>query len=465
MGRSRRGGEADVSRDLPRRRRGSRRRTRLLPNPAWRTSYDREILRLAIPALGALAAEPLYILVDTAIVGHLGREQLAALGAAATALSVLAAFNFLQYGTTAQVARAKGAGQDEIARRLGAQALWLSLGVGVVLAAAIAALADPIVGLVGVDGRTADYAVTYLRIVSLGVPSFFLALGGQGFLRGVSDLASPLVLIVLGNALNVVLEVLFVYGFEWGIEGSAWGTAIAQSCMGLGFVWLIVRRVGRVDMRPVAALARRLLGVGKFILVRTTALISAFLLAGAVVARFGDAELGAYQISFQLWIFLALVLDAIAIAGQIIVGRELGAGRPQRAYEASVRMITLSVAAGAAFAVLLLVLADALPRVFTDDAAVLAQCALLWPIFAAMQPLNGAVFALDGILIGASDGPYIAASMIVALLACGAALVAAVVGDWGVRGVWAALVVLIAVRLATMGARFVRRRWLVTGWT
>jgi putative MATE family efflux protein len=429
-----------------------------------RSSYDRRILRLALPALGALAAEPLYILVDTAIVGHLGRSQLAALGAAATALSVLATFNFLQYGTTAQVARATGAGQDRDARRLGAQALWLSLGIGVVLAAAIALFAAPIVGLVGVEGQTAEYAATYLRIVSIGVPSFFLALGGQGFLRGVSDLTSPLVLIVLGNVLNLVLEVLFVYGFDWGIEGSAWGTAIAQSCMGLGFVWLIVRRVGAAGMAPSARLARRLLSVGKFIFARTAALICSFLLAGAVVARFGDAELGAYQISFQLWLFLALVLDAIAIAGQIIVGQELGAGRSGPAYEASSRMITLSVAVGGVFAVLLLLLGDVLPRVFTEDAAVLEQCALLWPIFALMQPLNGAVFALDGILIGASDGPYIAGSMVVAFVACAAGLAAAVVGDWGVRGVWAALAALILVRLATMGARFARRRWLVTGW-
>jgi MATE family, multidrug efflux pump len=429
-----------------------------------RSAYDGEILRLALPALGALAAEPLYILVDTAIVGHLGRSQLAALGAAATVLSVLATFNFLQYGTTAQVSRATGAGQDETARRLGAQALWLSLGIGVVLAAAIAALAVPIVELVGVEGRTADYAVTYLRIVSLGVPSFFLALGGQGFLRGVADLTSPLVVIVFGNALNVVLEVLFVYGFGWGIEGSAWGTVVAQSCMGIGFVWLIVRAVGRTDLAPVIRLARRLLSVGKFIFVRTAALMCSFLLAGAVVARLGDAELGAYQISFQLWIFLALVLDAIAIAGQIIVGRELGAGRPERAYDASVRMIGLSVVTGVGFALALLLLSDVLPRVFTEDATVLEQCALLWPIFALMQPANGAVFALDGVLIGASDGPYIAASMSLAFLACAASLAVAYAGDWGVRGVWAALAVLIAVRLATMGARFVRRRWLVTGW-
>jgi putative MATE family efflux protein len=426
--------------------------------------YDGEILRLALPALGALAAEPLYILVDTAIVGHLGRSQLAALGAAATALGVLATFNFLQYGTTAQVARATGAGEHAVARRLGAQALWLSLGIGIVLAVALAVLAGPIAALVGVEGRTAELAETYLRIVAIGVPSFFLALGGQGYLRGISELRAPLLVIVAGNVLNLVLELLFVYGFDWGIEGSAWGTAIAQSCMGAGFVWLIVRHVGRADLAPVVGLARRLLSVGKFLFVRTASLIAAFLLAGAVVARFGDAELGAFQISFQLWIFLALVLDAIAIAGQIIVGRELGAGRPERAFAASVRMIGLAVGVGTVFAVALLALSDVLPRLFTSDPAVLAQCALLWPIFALMQPLNGAVFALDGILIGAGDGRYIAASMVVAFAACAAVLAATVVGDWGVRGVWAAIAVLIVVRLGTMGARFTRRRWLVTGW-
>ena len=429
-----------------------------------RSAYDREIFRLAVPALGALAAEPLYVLVDTAIVGHLGRSQLAALGAAATVVSVFAMFNFLQYATTAQVARATGARQDLDARRLGAQAFWLSLAIGIVLCVALVLLAGEVVALVGVEGQTADYAETYLRIVALGVPSFFLALSGQGFLRGRSELTAPLVVIVLANVLNAALEVLFVYGFGWGIEGSAWGTAIAQSCMGAGFVWLIVSRAGRENMAPAVRFARRLLSVGKFIFVRTAALISAFLLAGAVVARFGDAELGAYQISFQLFLALALALDAIAIAGQILVGRELGAGRPDRAYDASVRMITLSVATGALFAVLLLALADVLPRLFSSDAEVLAECAALWPIFALLQPVSGAVFALDGILIGASDGPYIAGSMVVAFAACTACLGLAVAENWGVRGVWAALAVLILVRAVTMGARFARRRWLVTGW-
>ena len=404
------------------------------------------------------------MLVDTAIVGHLGRSQLAALGLAATVLSVFAMFNFLQYGTTAQVARAAGAGEAGAAARLGAQSLWLSLGIGLVLAVLVAALAGWAVALLGGEGRSADYAVTYLRIVAIGVPSAFVALGGQGFLRGVSDLRTPLLVVLAGNVVNVVLELVFVYGFDWGIRGSAWGTALAQTGMGIGILWAVLRRIGSVNAGLRSALALRLLSVGRFIFLRTLALISSFVLTGAVVAHIGEAELAAHQIAFQLFIFLALVLDAIAIAGQIIVGRELGAGRAGDAYAASARMIRLAVAVGAIFAIVLLVLRDAIPRGFSDDPDVLAQCALLWPLFAAMQPLAGAVFALDGILIGASDGPYLAASMAVAFGACVLTLLAAYEGGWGIRGAWAAVLVLMTVRLATLGIRFRRRRWLVTGW-
>ena len=430
-----------------------------------RSQYDREIAGLALPALGALAAEPLYLLVDTAIVGHLGREQLAALGIAFAVLGgVFAIFNFLQYGTTAQVARAGGAGAEETAHRLGAQAVWLSLAFGVGVAVLVAVLAEPLVSLMGGEGQTADYAVTYLRIAAIGLPAAFLALGGQGYLRGISDLRTPLVVLVVANAVNLVLEVVFVYGLDWGIKGSAWGTALAQLGMGAAFLVLIARGLNRTELVLRLALARRVLSLGKWIFIRTTALMASFVLAGAVATRFGDASIGAHQVAFQLWVFLALVLDAIAIAGQIIVGRELGAGNRDDAYSASARMIWLSVALGGAFAVVMLALAGLLPRIFTGDPAVLDEAALLWPLFALMQPLNGAVFALDGILIGAGDGPFLAGSMVAAFFACATVLLASLAEDWGIRGVWAALVVLIVVRLTLMAARFRRGRWLVTGW-
>jgi MATE family, multidrug efflux pump len=261
----------------------------------------------------------------------------------------------------------------------------------------------------------------------------------------------------------VILEIALVYGLGLGIEGSAWGTVAAQTGMGIAMAVAILRRVGLANAGLRPELARRLLTLGKFIFVRTVALLASFALAGIAVARLGDAPLAAHQVGFQLWVLLALILDAIAIAGQIIVGHELGATRPEAAFAASLRMIVLSVVVGAAFAVAFLGLGDVIPRAFTSDPAVLAQCALLWPIFALMQPLNGAVFALDGILIGASDGLYLALSMVAAFVVFAAALAVTMREDWGVRGVWAALTVLIVTRLAFMGARFATRRWLVTG--
>jgi len=430
-----------------------------------RSRYDGEILRLAVPALGALAAEPSYILVDTAVVGHLGRPQLAALGVSAVVLTALfAIFNFLQYGTTAEVGRASGAGQEVAARRLGAQALWLCLGVGVLLAAAVAALAPRIVALMGADGESAAYAESYMRIVAIGLPSAFVALGAQGYLRGVADLRTPLVVLAAGNAVNAVLNVTFVYGLGWGIEGSAAATAVGQTGMGAAFVAAILRSAG-ADLRPRPELMRRLIRIGRHIFVRTAALMSAFTLAGAIVTRFGDASIGAHQIAFQLWLFLALALDAIAIAGQVLVGRALGAGDAKRAYEASARMIWLAVYAGVVFAGALLLLEPLLPRIFTGDAAVLERAGAIWLLFALMQPLNGAVFALDGILIGAGDGPFLAGSMVAAFLVSASVALTAYVLDWGIVGVWAALVVLICVRLALMLWRFSGRRWLVTGWS
>jgi putative MATE family efflux protein len=430
-----------------------------------RSPYDREILRLALPALGALAAEPLYVLVDTAIVGHLGRPQIAALGLAGTLLAgAFTIFNFLTYGTTAVVARASGAGQQRAAAGLAAQALWVALGIGVVLLVLAEGLGGVVLDALGGHGRSGDFALVYLRIAAVGLPSALIALAGQGYLRGVSDLRRPLWIVIAGNGLNVVLEVLFVYGFHWGIAGAAAGTAIAQTGMGLAFVRELLRPPADTR-RPRLAQMRPLVRVGRHIFVRTTALYASFLVAASVLARVGDAELGAHQIAFQLFVFLSLVLDAVAIAAQVIVGRMLGAGDDRGAHDAARRMILWSVVLGLVFALVLLPLGDVVPRAFTNDPAVLDRAHEIWPLFALMQPLGGAVFALDGILIGASDTSYLMWSMLAAsvLVYIPIALVA-LAANWGIVGVWSGLVALIVARLTLLGARFVGRRWAVVGW-
>jgi putative MATE family efflux protein len=429
-----------------------------------RSRHDREIVRLALPALGALAAEPLYLLADTAMVGHLGTEELAALAIAATLLTgAFTLFNFLTYGTTAQVARFHGAGEELEAGRLAAQALWLSAGIGVCLTALLASLAVPLVEVMGGDGRTGDLAVMYLRIGSIGLPFALIALAGQGWLRGVSDLRKPLVIVVAANAANVALNVLFIYGFGWGLAGSAWATVVAQAGMGTAFVRALLAAPAD-SRRPSPSRMRPLARIGGEIFLRTAALYASFLLASAVVARIGDESLGAHQIAFQLFVFLALVLDAIAIAGQVIVGRSLGAGDAAGAYEAALRMIGWSVAVGAVFALVLLALIDVLPRAFTGDPAVVERAKEIWPLFALMQPANGAVFALDGILIGAGDTRFLMWAMLASsLLVFTPIALLSLALDWGIVGVWVGLVGLIAARLGTCAWRFAGRRWAVMG--
>jgi putative MATE family efflux protein len=422
---------------------------------------DREVFALAIPALGALAAEPLYVLVDTAIVGHLGTVQLAALAIAATVLSTgFTVLNFLTYGTTAQVARLHGAGRDEEAAGLGSQALWLGLGLGLILLVATIAFAPAAVSLMGGEDEVADGAVVYLRIAALGAPFFMIAAAGQGFLRGMRDLRTPLVILVVAHAVNVVLEVLFVYGFGWGLAGAAWGTVIAQAGMGLAFVQ-VQRRAGFEP--PLLARMRPLMRIGAEIAVRTGALLASFLVASAVLARVGAASLAAHQIAFQLFVFLALVLDALAIAAQVMVGRLLGAGDAAQARAAATRVILWSAVVGAGFGVVLLVLADVLPQAFTGDDRVVERAHEIWFLFAALMPLNGVVFALDGILIGAGDTRFLMWGMLASAAVYVPVALLALDRGWGIEGVWWGLAGLIGMRALTCGLRFLGSRWVLTG--
>jgi putative MATE family efflux protein len=425
--------------------------------------HDREILRLALPALGALAAEPLYLLVDTAIVGHLGTVQLAALALAGALLGGMVALcNFLTYATTARVARLHGAGQEADAGALASQALWLAVIIGTGLGAVCAVAAEPLMAALGGHGLVATLAARYLRISAIGLPAALLALSGQGYLRGVERLREPLIIVVVASLANVVLELVFVYGLDMGLDGSALGTVIAQLGMGTAFAALLLAAPATSRLPHRAAMAS-LMSLGGAILLRTASLLASFLVASAVLARIGPASLAAHQIAFELFVFLALVLDAIAIAGQIIVGRALGAGDTATARDASRRMLLWSLALGCAFAVALMAGYRVIPRVFTDDALVLIRAHQIWPLFALMQPIAAMVFALDGILIGAGDGRFLAGAMVLAFAAFVPIALASLHYGWGVRGVWVGLDVLMLVRCATLGVRFAGERWVVLG--
>ncbi len=424
-----------------------------------RSPHDRAIFALALPALGALAAGPLYTLVDTAIVGHLGVRPLAALALAGTLLAAIVQLaDFLSYGTTAQVARLHGAEREAEAGGVVAQALWLALGIGVLAGVIVLLAGGPLLEVLGRGAGVHGRAQLYLRIVAAGVPAQLVALAGEGCLRGLGDLRSPLRILVAANLANAVLEVVLVYGVHMGLAGSALGTLIAQLGMGAAFVRLMLR-VPADRRKPDFTRMRPLIRTGGHITVRTAALLGAFTLVSALAAHLGAAALGAHQVAFELFVFLALMLDAIAIAGQILVARLLGAGRSEEAWEAALRMLLWSVLVGTLLGVAIAALSGVGPHAFSGDHKVLSLSHPVWLLLALMQPLAAAVFALDGILIGAGDTRYLAGAMVLAFVIFLPVALAA----GSVTGLWWALNLLILARLATLLPRFAARSWAVVG--
>lgn len=427
---------------------------------------DREIFRLAVPAFFALVAEPLYVLTDTAIVGHLGTVPLAGLSAAsAVLLAGYSIFIFLAYGTTAAVARLIGAGDHRRAAHDAVQGLWLALGCGVVVALAGFAVASPLIHAFTADPAVRAQALVYLRISLAGIPAMLLTLAGVGYLRGLQDTRRPLVVAVGTAVVNLVVEVVLIYGLGFGIGASAVATVIAQ-WLGTGaYLWWITTavRVHAADLRPDLSSIVRLAKVGGWLMVRTIAIRGSFLIAAAAAARIGTVALAAHEIAFQMLYLLALVLDAIAIAGQALVGRWLGGGDGAGARAAAARMIGWSVAIGCVVALVLLASRTVLPHVFSGDPAVQALTAFLLVHTAAMQPMNGALFALDGILIGAGDQRFLA----IATLGAAAVFVPAVIlvraVGAGIGWLWFAVELLMLGRLLPLIGRFRAGSWIVLG--
>ncbi|MFD7200281.1 MATE family efflux transporter [Streptomyces sp. NPDC059893] len=435
---------------------------------AARRRHDREIVALAVPAFGALVAEPLFVMADSAIVGHLGTAQLAGLAVASSLLmTAVSVFVFLAYATTAAVARRVGAGDLQSAIRQGMDGIWLALLLGAVVIAIVLPTAPALVELFGASHTAAPYAITYLRISALGIPAMLVVLAATGVLRGLQNTKTPLYVAVGGFVANGALNAGLVYGADLGIAGSAWGTVIAQLTMAAVYLVVVVRGARRhgASLRPDATGIRACAQAGAPLLVRTLSLRAILMIATAIAARLGDADIAAHQIIISLWSLMAFALDAIAIAGQAIIGRYLGADDAQGARDACRRMVQWGIAAGVVLGLLVIVSRPLFIPLFTNDQAVQSVALPALLMVALSQPICSIVFVLDGVLMGAGDGPYLAWAMLATLAVFTPVALLVPVFGGGLTALWGAMTLMMTVRMLTLWLRSRSGRWIVTGAT
>ncbi|MEC4015765.1 MATE family efflux transporter [Streptomyces sp. H27-D2] len=428
--------------------------------------HDREIVALALPAFGALVAEPLFLMVDSAVIGHLGTPQLAGLGIAAALLTTAVnVFVFLAYATTAAVARRLGAGDLPAAIRQGMDGIWLALLLGAVVIAVVLPTAPALIGLFGASDTAAPYAVTYLRISSIGIPAMLVVLAATGVLRGLQNTRTPLYVAIGGFTANAALNIALVYGAGLGIAGSAWGTVIAQCAMAAVYLVVVVRgaRKHHAPLRPDLAGIRACAQAGVPLLVRTLSLRAILMIATAVAARLGDVDVAAHQIVLTLWSLLAFALDAIAIAGQAIIGRYLGASDTQGAKAACRRMVQWGIAAGVLLGLLVALSRPLFIPLFTTDPSVRDALLPALLVVAVVQPVSGLVYVLDGVLMGAGDGPYLAWAMLATLAVFAPVALAVPAMGGGLTALWWVMGLMMAVRMITLWGRARSGRWIVTG--
>jgi putative MATE family efflux protein len=439
---------------------------------------DREIWRLALPAFLALVAEPLFLLADAAIVGHLGTDQLAGLGVAAVVLQTLVGMCvFLAYGTTASVARLLGAGDRRAALAQGIDGVWLAVIIGVLVTLVGVLTTGPLVRLVGAEPAVTEPATTYLRIAFLGVTPLLVMMAATGILRGLQDTRTPLYVAVGGNALNIVLNLLLVYGlgtFEGlGIAGSALGSVLAQVASAAALLWVVVRgaRHEGASLRPDRPGIQRAAHASVALVIRTLTLRAALLLTTyAVVLGAEDAAGGqsvsvaTHQLAFTIWTFLAFALDAIAIAAQAITGRYLGSGDRPGTRAVTRRMVGWGAVSGVACGVALAAASPFLGPLFSSDLRVHDLLVPVLLVAAAGQPVAGVVFVLDGVLIGAGDGVYLAWAGLLVLAVYAPVVLLVGFAAGGVVLVWVTFsVVFMGARFVVLTVRVRGDAWLVTG--
>lgn len=408
------------------------------------------------------------LLADTAIIGHLGTAELGGLAAASVVLgTVVGLCVFLAYGSTASVARHHGAGDDRTAYGLAISSLWLASGLGVAFGVLVAATSGVFGRALSSSEAVAGFAGDYLVVSAIGVPAMLLILAATGALRGVLDLRTPLYATIVANIVNVVLNLTFVHALGWSVQGAASGTVLAQWLAAVWLVVVVVRRArpARASLRPRVG---RILGAardGVPLVIRTLTLRIAIVLAAIVAAGLGDVPLAAHQVAAAIVTFLAFALDAIAIAGQTLTGRSLGAGDAGRTRAMTRRMIGWGVGTGVLAGVLLALLAPWLPHLFTNDPAVQKALVPALLVVAAIQPLSGVVFVLDGVLIGAGDGVYLAIAGVLVLAVYTPLVLAVGWADGGFTWLWIVYGGFIATRLATLWLRQRGDAWMILGAT
>lgn len=429
-----------------------------MPRAFLSRRHDRAIFALAWPALGTLAADPLVSIVDTAFVGRLGALPLAALGVNVAVFSfAFVLFNFLAYGTTPVVARALGRGDRSAAGRTVAHAFVLAVGLGAVAVALLQVFAGPVLTLMGATGELRAPAEGYLRIRALAGPALLIITAANGAFRGFQDTRTPLVITLGVAVLNLILDPLFIFTFGLGLTGAAIATTLAQWAGALAFLWVVARRRGvwRVPLvLPTLADLTPFLRVGWALLIRTFALIAAMTAATAVATRVGVIDVAAHQIASQLWLFLALVVDALAIAAQALVAKTVGEGQPDEARAVSDRLLFLGLMTGVALGVGMALLQGPLVRALTNDAGVIAAVAGVYAFVVWMQPLNALVFVWDGIFMAVEDFSFLAVAMLISAAVAAALLAPALPLSLGLAGVWWALTGLTVARAVTLAWRY-----------
>jgi putative MATE family efflux protein len=431
----------------------------------------KDILRLAIPAMLAIASEPVFILADTAMIGRLGVEPLAARAIGSALIGgIYWIFAFLIFGTTTLVGYHRGTGETEVCGEICVHAIFLAAIGGMTVAVLGILFAPQLYLWMGAGPDVLREGAAYFRIRIAGTPFTFLLFACVGFLRGIQDTRTPMLIAFAVNGLNVVLDYLLIYGAlgfpALGLKGAAVAMLVSQIlaggiCLGILFFSSYTTQYRltrwRLDTRRLLSLSR----IGHDLAVRTGALRFSLVFATGAVARMGTAVLSSHEIALQLFLLSSDTIDGIAVAGQTLAAKHLGENRPDTAYRMGKTLILCGCIAGLIFGVAYFLLKPSLIALFTRSPEVVRILGVaIFVLLALFQPVNGVVFASDGFLLGVHDTRYLMWAMLIGALGIFVPIAwLSLHFGWGLLGVWIGLSLLMAWRLATNLYRFFSKRW------